>query len=120
MGRHLSTAAPRSIGPVRSLGPAKSIRILHSRPCSSQARRKLTIIFFQAAASSWAQFTRMQSMPCATKSLTSATSLAASLGTVTMMCALPPDAGPGPNNPEVDSLSSRRLPSKETSAEADS
>ena len=84
-GFTLTTRGPGSNGPVRSLGPPKSIAILQGRPSELAPDRTKPIICFQAALSSCAQLMRATSMPCRINSATTSSSAAASVGNVTMI-----------------------------------
>ena len=84
-GFNFSTAASAAIGPVRSFGPARSIRTLTERPLAAATRRTRAAIATQSAAPSCAQLMRATSMPPRTRASTSPSSTAAALGSVTMM-----------------------------------
>ena len=66
------TAGPGSMPAVRSFGPAMSMQTLQGRPVSADARLRCAIMRDHSAGPSWAQLMRMQSMPAATRSRTSA------------------------------------------------
>ena len=70
--RHLTTAGPGSMGPVRSLEPAISNRMGQGRCNSSRARRMLATIADHTDLSSCAQLMRAQSIPPASMLRTSA------------------------------------------------
>jgi len=57
-----------AMGPVRSLGPPRSMRIRHSLPSVEDAARRWATIAAQASGPSWAQLIRMQFMPLARSS----------------------------------------------------
>ena len=80
-----TTCDPRWIGPVRSLGPARSMSTLQWLPDSWLARRMCAIMLSHSRAESWAQFTRITSMPAATRPWIRSGESAASDGIVTMM-----------------------------------
>ncbi len=87
------TRGPGLSSPVRSFGPARSIRILQSCSSSALAERTLCIMPSQVALSSRAQLMRATFMPAASISLTSAGFSAASLGSVIMMLTSRPGGG---------------------------
>gem|GEM_PF-6015999 len=84
-GLIFSTRGPGATGPVRTLGPARSMATRRSVPSSAAAARRCSSIAAHSRGPSWAQLMRATSMPTATMRLTSAGSRAASVGIVTMM-----------------------------------
>lgn len=84
-GLSFTTAGPGSIGPVRSLGPARSNEIRQRLPRSRSASRRCLTICAQVSRESCAQLMRMIPMPASTSPRIKSGLSAASPGIVTMM-----------------------------------
>ncbi|OIQ69658.1 hypothetical protein GALL_487390 [mine drainage metagenome] len=84
-GRSLSTAERGCTGPVRNFGPPRSISIRIGHPSALAARRTFFAMLNQSAAPSCAQLMRAISMPPSISWRTRPKSVAASIGSVTMI-----------------------------------
>ena len=114
-GRSRTTFGPGTSGPVRSLGPARSIATRQVRPAWRAAARTWPAIARHAVASSWAQLIRAMPIPAATRRATRSGSPAASAGSVTMIRAKRSGAA-GPSRASALRASSRVPESKSTGA----
>ena len=101
---------PGPCGPMRNAGLEVHLHATPPIRCARSARRRWAIVAVHARGESWAQLMRMLSIPARNSSPTRAGSVAASVGTVTMIRVRRPGRG-GPSGRRACRSISTRPPS---------